>query len=283
MSKLLKIGLVSALVFFILGLGFLIAAVALGATWSSFTEAVDAGDLSLSPLHSKNTKKNILSYSDEDIEVLDIEFGKGKLDLVETDEDEIMVEIVSDPSNAITSEVRGNTLKISTKNSALRKDSILRVYLPEEEYFEKANLKLGAADVSVELLEADKLEVDLGAGIFQGGEILSDKSTWKVGVGELNLDYLDCEDVDIDCGMGCASVCLSDSKEDYDFDISCGMGAISVENDGFSVGDHTIRGEDADRKVNVDCGMGTVDFTFDEDSDDSDWYEETTYMNQVAE
>ncbi len=278
MHKLLKIGLISALVLFTLGLGFLIAAVALGATWSAFTESVDVGKFSpMAMLHSKTerTKGEMLYYSD--VDSLDIEFGKGTLEIMETDEDRIMVEILSDPSGAVTSKMNGQILKISTKNSALRQDTSLRIYLPEDEYFEKASLELGAADVSVELLDADKLEVELGAGIFQGGEILSDKSTWEVGVGELSLDYLDCEDVDIDCGMGCTSVTLADSREDYNFDISCGMGAVSIENDDFSVGDHTIRGEDADGKININCGMGTVDLTFDSDSDEDD------YLNQVSE
>lgn len=282
MSKLLKIGLLSALVLFTLGVGFLIAAVALGATWSAFTESVDAGEFAFSPitmLHSKTeqTNGNMLYYSDEDVHALDIEFGKGTLELIETDEDQnIMVEILADPSHAVTSELDGKTLKISTKNNALRKDTNLRIYIPENSYFEKADLKLGAAVVTVETLEADKLDVQLGAGTFDGDEILADKSTWEVGVGELNLNYLDCENVDIDCGMGCVAVTLADSREDYKYDVTCNMGDIAIGDDHFSMGHHTVKGEDADGKIRIECGMGTVDLAFDDDS-------ETTYLNIIDE
>lgn len=293
MSKWLKIGLLSALVFFTLGLGLLIAAVALGATWSAFTESVDAGEFSFSPikmLHSKtesNGDKERMYYTDEDVYFLDVEFSKGVLELKETDDDRIMVEIVSDPAHAVTSELVGETLKISTKDNALRKDTHLRLYLPEDNYFEKASLKLGAAVVTADTLEADRLEVALGAGTFDGGEIESDESTWEVGVGELNLDYLDCMDVDIDCGMGCVTVALADSREDYRCDVSCAMGDVAIGNDHFSMGEHTLQGKDADGNISVDCGMGTVDVSFDEDSetsyldDEEDW--ETTYLNMVDE
>ncbi len=279
MSKLLKIGLLGALVFFTLGIGLLIAAVALGATWSAFTESVDVGQFTpITMLHSKTeqTDGEVLYYPEDDVYSLDIEFGKGMLDLRETDEDQIMVEILSDPSHAVTSEMIGKTLKISTKNNALREDTNLRIYIPEDNYFEKANLELGAAVVTVDMLEADKLEVELGAGTFSAGEILSDKSTWQVGVGELNLNYLDCEDVDINCGMGCVTVALANSREDYKYDVTCNMGDVAIGDDHFSIGHHTVKGEDADGKINVECGMGTVDLTFDDDSN-------TTYLNIIDE
>lgn len=277
MSKLLKIGLLGALVFFTLGIGLLIAAVALGATWSAFTESVDAGEFQFTPitmLHSKT--EQTLYYPEDDVYSLDIEFGKGTLELRETDEDQIMVEILSDPSHAVTSEMVGKTLKISTKNNALREDTNLRIYIPEDNYFENASFQLGAAVATVDMLEADKLELELGAGTFSAGEILSDKSTWEVGVGELNLDYLDCEDVDINCGMGCVTVALADSQEDYKYDVTCNMGDVSIGDEHFSIGHHTVKGEDADGKINVECGMGTVDLTFDDDS-------ETTYLNLIDE
>lgn len=279
MSKLLKIGLLGALVFFTLGIGLLIAAVALGATWSAFTESVDVGEFTpITMLHSKTeqTDGEVLYYPEDDVYSLDIEFGKGMLELRETDEDQIMVEILSDPSHAVTSEMIGKTLKISTKNNALREDTNLRIYIPEDNYFEKANLELGAAVVTVDMLEADKLEVELGAGTFSAGEILSDKSTWEVGVGELILDYLDCEDVDINCGMGCVTVALANSREDYKYDVTCNMGDVAIGDDHFSIGRHTVKGEDADGKINVECGMGTVDLTFDDDSN-------TTYLNIIDE
>ena len=131
MSKLLKIGLLGALVFFTLGIGLLIAAVALGATWSAFTESVDVGEFTpITTLHSKT--EQTLYYPEDDVYSLDIEFGKGTLELRETDEDQIMVEILSDPSHAVTSEMIGKTLKISTKNNALREDTNLRIYIPED-------------------------------------------------------------------------------------------------------------------------------------------------------
>lgn len=265
MKKIFKIGIISSIVFFTFGIGFLIAAIALGATWGQFVDTVDTHGFSLTPLiaSEKGTKDNIY-YSD--VESLDIELGGGALELRETEEDQVIVEILSDPSNTVQTNMEGNTLKISTESNSARKKVELCLYLPEDTSFDRADLKLGAAAVTVGDLEADSLSVKLGAGSFSGiGEITADRSEWQVGVGELDLNYLDCEDLSMDCGMGSMSVTMADSQQDYRYDISCGAGVVDIGNDSYSMGSHSFKGDDADDKISIKCGMGSVALMFDGD------------------
>lgn len=265
MRKIFKIGIISSIAFLTLGLGFLIAAVALGATWGQFVDAVDTHDFSL--IHdniSEKIAKDKIYYSD--VDSLDIELGAGTLEIKETDEDQIIVEILSDPSGIVKTGMEGDTLQLSTRPRSAKNKVGLCLYIPEDTSFTKADLKLGAAAVTVGSLDADRLDVKLGAGSFNGtGEITADRSEWKVGVGELNLDYLDCGDLSMDCGMGSMSVTMADSQQDYRYEISCGAGMVAIGDDDYSMGSHSFKGNDADDKISIKCGMGSVDVAFDGD------------------
>ena len=273
MKTIIKIGVILSVLFFTLGLGSVIASVALGATWSQFINAVDQGEFyipSQDIIHRSEKNRQSDTGSDRqyyyDVESLDVEFKRGTLEVVETDEDEIYVEVLSDPSQSIQTFMDGGTLKITTDSQKIRENARLRICLPEDEYFDEAELDMGAAAVTVENLDADELKVKLGAGSLSStGEILSEKSEWEIGVGELNLSYLDCEDTKIDCAMGTVSLALAYSQDDYDCDITCGAGAVNVGKNSFSMGHHEYSGDDAESKLQIECGMGTVDVTFDED------------------
>ncbi len=276
MKTFAKIGFILSLIFLVLGLGSVIASLALGATWQTFMRAVDQGDFlivanngfsqglstkKISPAQ-KESSRNYYS----DVENLDIQLGKGILNIQETDEDEISVEILSDSSHSVQVELDDGTLKISGAKKHSQNNTEVRLYIPEDEYFDEASFNVGAATVNVENLEADELEVNLGAGIFTGtGEILSETSKWEIGVGELSLEYLDCEDTQIECGMGTVTVTMSNSQEDYDCQVECSAGAVTIGDDSFSMGRHSRSGDDADSEINIKCGMGTVDLLFSND------------------
>lgn len=269
MKKIFKIGIVASLALFILGIGSVIAAVALGATWAQFTDATDTHAASLFSriphgLGSGHTGQ--VRYPD--VESLDIDLGRGSLEILETDEDQVIVEVLSDPEGSIKSNMQDSMLMISSKPGTGRKEAELRLYLPEDTSYDTIHLDAGAASVVAGSLEADYLYVQLGTGTFSStGEISADGSTWEVGVGELDLAYLDCEDTSLDCGMGCMTVTMANSREDYDCVVTCGMGAMTIGNDEVSMGSHTYKGDDADERISVECGMGTADLLFDGDQD----------------
>lgn len=273
MKTMVKIGVILSVLFFTLGLGSVIASVALGATFSQLIDAVDQGEFLL-PSYGIFSRSEKISQADTsssrqyyyDVESLDVEFNKGILEIVETDEDEIYVEILSNPAQSIQTFMDNGTLKITTDSQKVRDNARLRICIPEDEYFDDARLDMGAATVTMENLEADELKVKLGAGTFTGtGEILSEYSEWEIGVGELSLSHLECEDTKIDCGMGTVALALAYSQEDYDCDITCGAGNVNIGKNSFTIGHHKYSGDDADSQLLIECGMGTVDVTFDDE------------------
>lgn len=266
MRKIFKIGIITSLALFTLGLGFLIAAVALGATWAQFTDNVNAGSLwmpwTIGSTGTRNTDDtDKISFPDAD--QLEIQLGGGTLDIRETDDDQITVEIISDPSGIVQTDLVDNTLKINTGSASAKQKVEVCLYLPEDQLFDRADLELGAAAVTVDYLEADGLNVKLGAGTFDcTGEITADQSDLTVGVGSLYLEYLDCENVSLDCGMGSMAVTMANEQDDYACDVSCGAGAVNIGDSTFSLGSHSSKGDDPDGKLDVRCGMGSVDIVF---------------------
>lgn len=267
MKKILKIGIIASLALFILGIGSVIAAVALGATWAQFTDAADIHGASLlSKISHGPGGGHAGQVRYPDVESLDIDLGRGSLEILETDEDQVIVEIISDPDDSIESSMQDSTLKISSKPGAARKDARLCLYLPEDSSYDFIHLDAGAASVVAGSLEADRLDVQLGAGTFSStGEISAEGSTWQVGVGELDLAFLDCEDTSLDCGMGSMTVTMANSQEDYDCVVTCGMGAVTIGDDTASMGSHTYKGKDADERITLQCGMGSADLLFNGD------------------
>lgn len=266
MRKLFKIGIIASLALFTLGVGFVIAAVALGATWAQFTDAIDTGKFSLdSRMNQESDSQDTNQMYYTDVDSLDIQFGAGVLELVETDDDRILVECLSD-SRFVQTDMDDDTLEISTVYEvAKRKKISLRIHIPKDKRFDQVSLKLGASAVTAESLNANSLDVELGAGTFTGtGKIVAEESQWQVGMGELSLNYLDCEDLDMDCGMGSMSVTMARSQEDYDCDVTCQAGAVTVGNNDFSMGSHHLESDDANREMKIQCGMGSVDLSFDD-------------------
>lgn len=272
MKTIMKISLILSLIFFTSGVGFVIASVALGATWWQFADAVSNDEFVIpvknrldAHFHSEGSRYSGAGQYYDDVEVLDVKLDKGLLEIGETDEDQVSVEILSDPSHCVQTELDGGELKIYCNSGTARKDTELRINIPEGESFDETHLDIGAASVTMENLESDVLEVRLGAGTISGiGEILAEESHWEIGVGELDLRYLECEDTDIDCGMGSISITMAGSQDDYDCDITCGAGAVTVGSDTYSMGKHNFAGDDADGEIHVKCGMGAVDLMFDE-------------------
>lgn len=255
MKKIFKIGIFASLGFFTLGLGFVVAAVALGATWAQFTDTV----------HEKSPSNGENAFSCSDVQSLELEFGAGELELEETDGDEILVERLWDPTHAVKTKLDDGTLKISTKSS-IRNKLKLRIQIPKDHSFDEIRLKLGASAVTAQSLRTDELEVELGAGTFDGtGEIIADESKWQVGMGELTLNRLDCQELEMDCGMGSLSVAMAHPQKYYDCNISCHAGAVTVGNSEFYTGNHRIEGEEAEAEITITCGMGAADITFAED------------------
>lgn len=246
--------------------------------------------------------QNTVSWPSETVKELDVEFDFGTLVLqpAETDEFEVTAKyrnIWGDYSRRIDCKMDGDTLKIrDTAGKKIRKlfsctaeDARLVIRIPEDTFFEKISMKIGAAQVQLDtmlaaadihmelgagsaagnrrelMLKADKVQLEIGAGSMELEGIQADELDVECGTGELSLSGVTARDVDVECGIGQITMGATGQQEDYDYEIQCGIGQVVLGNDSYSgLGQTRKISNQSSRFMSIDCGIGEIDITFSE-------------------
>ena len=159
-------------------------------------------------------------------------------------------------------------------------DAMLRLCVPKGTVFEEVEITTGAARLTAEVLSANSLELELGAGkvhfgclnaysdieieggageITVVGGVLNDLSL-RMGVGRIDLTAALLGKSDLEFGVGASNVTLVGNREDYRLDIEKGLGSVTV--DGKTASDQGGTGQN---RVTIKGGVGTVDVAFREE------------------
>ena len=155
-----------------------------------------------------------------------------------------------------------------------REDPLLILTVPEEFSFRSVEVSIGAGDVSVEALRADRIDFEFGAGEVRIERLIAESAAnieggagklviggvlrdldLDMGVGELDLNAELLGNASIDCGIGEAKITLLGDAENYTFNMSKGIGEVTLNGealtDGMSVGNGSVR-------VSVSGGIGAI-------------------------
>ena len=292
MKKFTKVLLILFAICMALGIGFVSAGIALGATVQSVGEVWRTSDIGkvvrdhhiwhdIEDIedsveeYTEDMEDSIEQYAEdmeetaldmedygdvhhrfEDVEELKVELFYGNLYLDETEAEDIQMQVFGDTNGNIQVNKEGKELKIKGKKIRSLKDAEIHIYIPKGMSFRKMELNTGAGIVNAYDLHARELEVEIGAGIFEGtGNVTAEESKWAVGTGEILLSSLDSDKTDISCGMGVVNANLLGSKEDYSYEVEVGVGSITL-------GDEDYSGLGGSREMEIECGMGSVAIEF---------------------
>jgi len=176
---------------------------------------------------------------------------------------------------------QNGTLKIEEARKLAVGDTtaMLTVYIPAGTKFETVNIRSGAAKLTVEALEADRVQLELGAGdaqfallnaferadIFGGtGKITIAGGTLRdleldMGVGALELTAALRGDSELSLGVGTSKVLLLGDPADYTLDVEKGAGIVKVCGEKIADADRRGSGE---HRVDIEGGVGTVEVDF---------------------
>lgn len=192
-------------------------------------------------------RKEIATAKDE-IEKLDLSLGAGVFTMKPSEDDNFYAAVKGKDKLRIKKE--NGTLRIQTKAHNVQLVGVrdtqdgVTLYLPERAY-KKLSLSLGAGTMTSDVtLQAEKIELEVGMGTLEAAVDASEK-------------------LSVDVGMGEADLTLNGSESDYDADIDVGAGSVlygSRDLSGLSREYTSDNG--ADKKVKIDCGMGTVNVAF---------------------
>jgi hypothetical protein len=229
------------------------------------------------------------SFEFNNIDELNIDLKYGELSIVKSDGNSIKVEADNvldgfackedDGELVIKDNIKGN-LKIGFNDDY---HPVVTLYIPENTVFDDVDIDMGAGYVNSSDLSTDKLVIDLGAGEYEGSNIIAKDAKLSVGAGHLSInDFvtdtidLDCGtgkmeiygeiqgDAKIDCGIGNIVLSLTNSQSEYNYKIDCGIGNVTVGEQSFGgIATEKKINNNADNNMDIDCGVGGVEINFD--------------------
>ncbi len=230
------------------------------------------------------------SFDIKQLDELDMEVGAGTVEIKLSEDGSCYATYSSEEKTKF--EVKENKLSVNIKEKrgifgdTVNDGEYVCVYLPSEKV-NALDIKLGAGTLEVmNCLIISELNVNIGAGEAVFDEVHSETAdvkigagtcsfdrmeTWKVdfdvAMGECVVKHLSAQKADVKVGMGSADITYDCEKEELTYSAKCGMGEIVIGGDqvsGAVGGNKSQRGNAKDfmQKLDVDCGMGSVNVGF---------------------
>ncbi len=235
---------------------------------------------------SDNSSENFITVEDkfniEEIENIELNSSVEDIEILQGEEFKVVAQNVPD---SYTCELNENTLVINSRNDKnkfkIKKDSSVKVYVPDEFKFKKGILKLGVGETRIESLMTDVLDIECGAGEVNIQYIeANERADINCGVGEFNIENSKLSNVDFSSGVGevnitsefkgkssieagVGEVNINLKKFDEDFGkitISKGIGELCVNGKDYS-GNQTF-GNGNDMTLEIEGGIGEIDINY---------------------
>ena len=250
MRKFTKIALIFASIMAGIGIVCLIASMALGLTWGTFSDMVQDGKFSFGyngdPFYSELSEGSITKV-EEECKGLDIEFGAGTLKIYYDDVEQIQIQQDEVPGFKWYVEDRALHIEGGNKRGIFGSDGTLVVIIPQNMKFDEVDLEVGAGEADVKEIVANTMDIEVGAG-------------------QANITNLDVQKLNAETGTGELYVELVGSEADYSYYVECGIGEIKIN--GNSLGGfgskQNITNPGASRFLSLECGIGQVQVAFQE-------------------
>ncbi len=151
--------------------------------------------------------------------------------------------------------------------------------IPEECMFEEIKITTGAGTFNAELLNAEKIDLNFGAGNVEIDRMISSERTeitggagkieirdgkthnlnFDMGMGKLHYRAEITGRSELNCGVGAVEMILLGGEENYDLDIDKGLGLASIN--GISYADEVDYG-DGENKLDINGGVGELKVIF---------------------
>lgn len=220
----------------------------------------------------------------EDIQKLDIEVGGCQFYTEPSDDGRIYLEV----GNAYRFQgyVEKGTLYIKSKTVSMANwedsDCWITLYLPEQYWFEDAEIEVGAGYMhfvglyadkvflevgagQIDICQADveKLDVTVGAGYIWMTDMQVKKLDAEIGLGGLTMEGSVHEKADLDCSMGNIDLVLAGKEEDFNYKLEGAMGNIDLGDNSYGgLGTEKDINNHASKEIDVECSMGNITISF---------------------
>lgn len=229
------------------------------------------------------TSQETINYSQtyEKIENLDLDINAAEFNIMTGEEFKIEASNINEKCKIKLSE---NTLKIEDYKGSWNinnsKDAKITLYIPEETILNKVKIDFGAGETKIDNLNAQNIDLNLGAGKVTINNISSTKTNIDCGAGEVSIKNADVSNMklnagvgkisfngyirgnsEIECGIGELNLDLKGTIEDYEIETEHGIGEITINGDNIKNDTTTGSGEN---KIKIEGGIGAIKINIEE-------------------
>lgn len=228
---------------------------------------------------------NVERYSlGSDIRELDFEIGACSFTTQPSPDDNFYLE--ASYAGKFQGYVKDGTLYIRSTASVNKWNDLkgcrIILYVPEDAYFEEAEIEVGAGLLEFDRLQAKEVSLEVGAGQIRLNELKSAQLQVSVGFGQIELEKmevgeLDAEvgmgelvaagavngDADVECAMGNVTLTLDGKQKDFNYELSKAMGNVTLggySSSGFASENYVDN--NSAKTIAIECSMGNVTVRF---------------------
>lgn len=157
--------------------------------------------------------------------------------------------------------------------------AFLVICIPEGTVFTEIDITTGAGKFTAQSLSAEKIDLELGAGEVNIGELNATREadieggagkitigggslhnlSFDMGVGELDLASAIVGEGELNLGIGGVRIILIGSRDEYTVDLNKGLGGIKFDGESISGGRTFGNGRN---EVEINGGIGSIDVSF---------------------
>lgn len=156
------------------------------------------------------------------------------------------------------------------------------LYVPNEIALGTVEVSLGAGEMELDGLKAEKLVFELGAGQVHATGLQADHMVVSLGAGDIKLAKATLKDVEAEvgagnfeiegavsgnisaqCAMGNITLKLDGNENDFNYEIECMTGNITIGKHEYSgLAQEQSINNNASKSIDLECAMGNVEVSF---------------------
>lgn len=231
-------------------------------------------------LGNSNKGEDIIVGDGGNVTELEISCGAAEVVLLESEDEKI--HLVNNSNSRVKYGISGDTFTVKCKGKTSSTGEI-DIYLPRDIALEELKIEIGAGVLESDVdLKTEDMSIDVGAGQVVMSKITADKAEFSIGAGQLTVKASSVGEMtseigmgefiyngaikksgDIEVAMGNAQLSLADGEEYYRCDVSIAAGNVDVGDRNFSAGVYDGSFGEGENELNLECAMGNITVTFD--------------------
>lgn len=203
-----------------------------------------------------------------DVRKIDAEICAGEVNFISSSDNKVVVETKGISEDiGFKCYVDGDELKLTTKKKLFHMNNVgvgsINVYIPRQMQFEDVSLDLAAGTLYVEEICADSLSVNVDTGEAVIDDFDAKEADFKCGAGSITTGGAVGQEIDMKCGFGSITYTAAGYEDDYNYDIECGVGEVICGESSYSgLGTDKMIDNQAQKEINIECGVGSVTIDF---------------------